>query len=207
MSKSLEAYTQWWSLVASLIEANITQLAFMCFLQLKLQGSWGFRNKANFSAMYTVLFVLVAYCVVFYSYVYNLGWRSGSLSKKKKSAASSEAKYSILRKNNFQSILLTRSDPTICSVRPYVYESICIHSRNFLRSLVHALFLANYSVQIGSLFLTDVLSILVAVKFRKCHVHSSVFALILGYYIVFALFDGFFCVREIARTHNFFFLK
>ena len=58
--------TAWWTLIVSIIEVNMVNLAFNCGVQLSIPSFFETFNKINFVFMVMVLFILFNYAIGFY---------------------------------------------------------------------------------------------------------------------------------------------
>lgn len=65
-----EFYTQWWMLVISVIETNLSITVFYFFLQLKEFYCFAFANKLNMCVTLLLGFIIIIFLVAFYPMIY-----------------------------------------------------------------------------------------------------------------------------------------
>lgn len=121
-------------LFIALMEPNISQLSFNCFLQLKLYFSFQFTNTLNLIACTLTLYLIIFYTIALYPLSLSLGWRS------------------------FASQLLVRSK---YSTRSFWSEGCYFCCRAILKSFAHAFLIDNYQIQLGCIIAIDGLILII----------------------------------------------
>ena len=160
--------TKWWTLIVTIVEVNMVNLAFGCAVQFTMPSFFCIKNKINFLSMVIFLFLLFIYSLAFYPLV---------------------QKYS---HKKFSAVLLERSN--VILVRSYRLEPIYFPFRNLIRSLVHGLLIENYKVQIVFLLFTDTFFTIFILRIRNIFKNKAVFLFSFLYSLIFILLDSLFVV-------------
>lgn len=154
-----------------MLESNMLNLTFNIFLQFLLPSSFSFSDKLNLMVAVFCLFFLLAYCCCFYFYVFTF------------------------ERQRHSEILLSK---TKYRLRSFMFETIFIVSRNFIRGIIHAFFIRDYKLQISLLSASDLIFLVFAIKMWRCFEYKAIAVLSILYTICLLTFDSFFCLKAIV---------
>lgn len=76
--KFIRRQSRWWVLLVSIIQMKINDVIFSSSVQFLSIGAHCWQDKINFAVMCFVLFILVFYCLGFYSMIYALATKKSS---------------------------------------------------------------------------------------------------------------------------------
>lgn len=145
------------------------KLTFNCFIQLLLPSHFSTFDKLNLIVTLTFLLLLLLYCLCYYPLIFTYFREADS------------------------EVLLVKSK---FMFRSFYFECVCIVFRNFIRSLVHSLFISCYSIQISLLAFIDFVFLVATIKLWCCFENRVIALLSILYLFTFFLFDLFFSLKE-----------
>lgn len=166
--KILNRNSSIWIFISSIIQPVFSRVAFDFGNQIIYSNSYFFVSKLNLLMCLLLHFKIIIYMISFYPLLYQF--------KKKYSKL-----ISIPSKRNSFSYLLI---------------SAFMLSRIFIRSMVHALALSNYKIQMLCLMLVDFVIIVECIKLRNNFYNKVIFTCYLVLIITFFSFDLYFFLEE-----------
>lgn len=167
--KIMKIYSRWWVLIVAAIEINANDISFNSALQLLNTGYDSLRDRANFVAMWLILFLVVMHCVGAYLLTYSMQKRKCS-----------------------KCLIVYMNDRKMGS---YFFEPTLIFTRSIIKSFLHGYLIFSYSTQIISLLVVDLVFLIMCLSVRKNFSRKSVFLLLTIYLVAFSLFDLYFVVQ------------
>lgn len=148
---------------------NMLKLTFDCFIQILQPSMFDYENKLNLLLSILLLLALLFYCLCYYPLVYSFN------------------------SHRVSSILLTKSHYGLSS---FYFECTFVVSRNLIRSLIHSLFIRNYSLQIILLSSIDVIVLILGIVMFERFKYRIIGVLCLLYSFIFLGFDAFFAILD-----------
>ena len=173
--KKFKYETMWWTLFVAVLEANINDIVFNCAIQIRLPSNFNFINKLNLSFNFIALFIMLAYSLCFYIII-----------------------FSFFKKHSSRVLLQRCKQEYSIS---FLFESMYILFRVFLRTLANGFFIVNYQYQIGLFVFVDVLNLILTFKIRDYFRNKLVFAFCFGYSLSITIFDSYLAAEALQNDY------
>lgn len=140
LESCLRNKTKFIAFIIALMEPNISQLSFNCFMQIKFYFRFRAMNSLDLIACVSTLYLIIFYTIALYPLSYALGYKTSA------------------------NQLLIRSK---YKARSFFSEGYYFCFRAVIKGFIHSFFLENYQIQIGALITVDILILLTVVASRK----------------------------------------